>query len=230
MSQRPTIRRRRPLPVRQPALMNDSEVARFFDLLSTHIDPKPELLFSTALDLLIAVVLSAQTTDRQVNKVTAALWKNCRTLEDYLELGEDGVAQQIQSIGLYHNKAKSIIGLCRKLRDDFNGEIPTSLEALTTLPGVGRKTANVVLNIAFGQPRIAVDTHVFRVANRTGLVHEATPEKVEHALMRRVPERHLQHAHQYLILHGRYTCKARLPACAICLVRDICRFPDKSEA
>jgi endonuclease-3 len=208
--------------------MSDAEVVHFFDILSIHIDPKPELHFSTTLDLLVAVVLSAQTTDRQVNKVTATLWQHCRTPEDYLRLGEEGLAKQIQSIGLYRNKAKSIIGLCRKLLDDFAGEIPSSREALMTLPGVGRKTANVVLNIAFGQPRLAVDTHVFRVANRCGLVHAGTPEKVEEALLRRVPSRHLLHAHHYLILHGRYTCKARLPACGTCPVQVVCRFPGKA--
>ena len=211
---------------RPKQLMSDSDVIRFFDILAKHIDPKPELHYTTSMDLLVAVVLSAQATDRQVNKATAPLWEICQTPEDYLALGEKALAKAIQSIGLYRNKAKSIIGLSQRLIDNFNGQVPDSREALCSLPGVWRKTANVVLNIAFGQPCLAVDTHVFRVGNRTGLVKAPTPEKVELALVKRIPEKHLYHAHHYLILHGRYTCKARSPECASCPVRALCRFPE----
>ena len=175
------------------------------------------------LDLLIAVVLSAQTTDKQVNVVTEELWKKCKTCQDYIDLGEDGVAEAIKRIGHYRNKAKSVIGICQKLLSDFNGEVPKTREELMTLPGVGRKTANVVMNVGYGMPTLAVDTHVFRVANRTGLVHEETVEGVEEALLKRVPQKHLVNAHHYLLLHGRYTCKARSPECDTCPIADVCK-------
>lgn len=214
-------------PKRRPALMSEAEVETCFAILARHIDPKPELRYSTPLDLLVAVVLSAQTTDRQVNKVTEKLWQECRTAEDYLALGTAGVEERIKSIGLFRNKAKSITGLCEKLLAEHGGEVPGDFDALCSLPGVGRKTANVVLNIAFGQPTVAVDTHVFRVANRLGLVRAPTPEKTELALLKRIPRHYRQDAHHYLILHGRYTCTARAPQCPACPVRELCRHPGK---
>lgn len=204
-------------------LLSAKQVEQLFDILSENITPRCELEHENVLDLLVAVVLSAQTTDKQVNVVTAELWKKCRTCQDYLDLGEDGVAEAIKRIGLYRNKAKSVIGVCRKLLEAFNGEVPHTREELMTLPGVGRKTANVVLNVGFGIPTLAVDTHVFRVANRTGLVSETTVEGVEQALLKRVPQKHLLNAHHYLLLHGRYTCKARSPECDHCPIAAICR-------
>ena len=208
---------------KKPKLLTASQVEQLFDILSEHISPRCELEHRNVLDLLVAVVLSAQTTDKQVNVVTTELWKKCKTCQDYLALGEDGVAEAIRRIGLYRNKAKSVIGVCQKLLSDFGGEVPRTREELMTLPGVGRKTANVVLNVGFGQPTLAVDTHVFRVANRTGLVCEPTVEGVERALLERVPKKHLLYAHHYLLLHGRYTCKARSPECESCPINAVCR-------
>ena len=204
-------------------LLTAKQVEQLFDILSEHIKPRCELEHRSVLDLLIAVILSAQTTDKQVNVVTTELWKKCKTCQDYLALGEDGVAEAIRRIGLYRNKAKSVIGVCQKLLSDFGGEVPRTREELMTLPGVGRKTANVVLNVGFGQPTLAVDTHVFRVANRTGLVCEPTVEGVERALLERVPKKHLLYAHHYLLLHGRYTRKARSPECESCPINAVCR-------
>ena len=208
---------------KKPKLLTASQVEQLFDILSEHISPRCELEHRSVLDLLIAVVLSAQTTDKQVNVVTADLWKKCKTCQDYIDLGENGVAKAIKRIGLYRNKAKSVIGICQKLLSDFNGEVPKTREELMTLPGVGRKTANVVMNVGYGMPTLAVDTHVFRVANRTGLVSETTVEGVEQALLKRVPQKHLLNAHHYLLLHGRYTCKARSPECDCCPIATICR-------
>lgn len=208
-------------------LLTSKKSAQLFERLAQVINPEPELKYTTHLDLLIAVVLSAQTTDKQVNKTTDKLWQHCRTPEDYLALGEEKLAEHIRTIGLYRNKAKSIIGLCQKLLDDFHGQVPDTMEALTSLPGVGRKTANVVLNIAFGKETLAVDTHVFRVANRTGLVNEPTPEKTELALLPKVPACYKRDAHHYLILHGRYQCTARNPKCKTCAIKDICLYKEK---
>jgi len=207
--------------------MTDDQVATFFDRLAERITPRCELDYETPLDLLIACVLSAQTTDRGVNGVTRELWQTCRRPEDYLVFGRQELEEVIRPIGLQVNKTRSVMGICKSLIERFGGDVPRERDGLESLPGVGRKTANVILNVAFGQPVIAVDTHVFRVANRTGLVCASTPEKTERKLMGRVPESHLMHAHHYLILHGRYTCMARKPACDVCPVCDVCQFPDK---
>ena len=175
------------------------------------------------------MVLSAQATDTGVNKATRALFKAVRTPEEMLELGEAGLKAYIKTIGLFNGKAKNIIGLSRILVEQHGSKVPQNREALVKLPGVGRKTANVVLNIAFGEPTLAVDTHVFRVGNRTGLAPGNTPEQVEEKLLKVVPKDYLQHAHHWLILHGRYVCKARTPACPNCIVRDLCAFKGKTK-
>ena len=193
-----------------------------FQALTKAIDPKPELHFESALDLLVAVVLSAQCTDKAVNKATAELWKTVRTAQDYLDLGQEKLEKAIHTLGFYRVKAEHLLGLCRKLIDDFQGEVPQTREELTQLPGVGRKTANVVLNVWFHQPTLAVDTHIFRVAHRLGLSKAPTPEKVELDLLKCVPEPYLPNAHHYLLLHGRYICTARAPHCQECVVRGIC--------
>lgn len=194
----------------------------FWKALSLAIEPKGELNYGSALDLLVAVVLSAQCTDKAVNKVTAVLWQKTRTVDDYISLGEDGLAQAIHSIGFHTVKAKHIIGLCKKLKTDFGGQVPSTREELMTLPGVGRKTANVVLNIWFGQPVIAVDTHVGRVARRTGLSKHIEPDKVEEDLMKAVPKTYLKDGHHYLLLLGRYICRAQKPLCGKCPVAKWC--------
>ncbi len=190
--------------------------------------PTTELEYSTPFELLIAVILSAQATDVGVNKATRRLYPVANTPAAILALGEEGLKRYISSIGLYNAKAANIIATCRRLIDEFGGEVPHDRAALESLPGVGRKTANVVLNTAFGEPTIAVDTHIFRVANRTGLAPGATPLAVELALLKRVPEEFRRDAHHWLILHGRYVCKARRPDCPQCVIRDLCRYPDKT--
>jgi endonuclease III len=194
------------------------------------IDPEPatELHYRSPFELLIAVLLSAQATDVSVNKATRGLFKAASTPAQMLQLGEDGVRQHIRSIGLFNTKAKNIIKTCTLLQQQHGGKVPADRAALEQLPGVGRKTANVVLNTAFGWPTIAVDTHIFRVSNRTGLAPGKTPLQVELKLLKAVPKEFLQHAHHWLILHGRYTCKARKPACPECIVRDLCAFKDKT--
>ena len=179
--------------------------------------------------LLVAVVLSAQATDAGVNKATRALFRRADTPQAMLALGEAEVQDAIKTIGLYRNKAKNVIALSKRLVEEHGGEVPADREALEALPGVGRKTANVVLNVAFGQPTMAVDTHIFRVANRTGLAPGKTPLAVELGLERAVPEEFLLHAHHWLILHGRYVCKARKPECPRCLIADICRYEPKTK-
>lgn len=215
---------------RPPKRLSPAEVEAFFDVLSQHIDPRSELTWSSPLEMLVAVVLSAQTTDKQVNKVTPALFARCPSASDYVELGEEGLQECIKSIGLFRNKAKSVVGICRALVESHGGQVPATREELQALPGVGRKSANVVLNVAFGQPTLAVDTHVFRVANRTGLVRAKTPEATELELLKIVPAKHLKAAHHYLILHGRYTCKARQPDCGRCPVAASCNHRDKTAA
>lgn len=202
----------------------------FFERLS-ELNPNPttELNFSTPFELLVAVTLSAQATDVGVNKATDKLFKVANTPEAILALGVDGLKDHIKTIGLFNNKAKNVIATCQQLIEQHDGEVPSDREALEALPGVGRKTANVVLNTAFGQPTMAVDTHIFRVSNRTGLAPGKTPLAVEKALLKRVPERYLLNAHHWLILHGRYTCKARNPECAHCPVMDVCRWKDKKK-
>jgi endonuclease-3 len=190
--------------------------------------PTTELEYRTPFELLIAVILSAQATDVGVNKATRRLYPVANTPAAILALGEEGLKRYISSIGLYNAKAANIIATCRRLIDEFGGDVPHDRAALESLPGVGRKTANVVLNTAFGEPTIAVDTHIFRVANRTGLAPGATPLAVELALLKRVPEEFRRDAHHWLILHGRYVCKARRPDCPQCVIRDLCRYRDKT--
>jgi endonuclease-3 len=192
-------------------------------------EPKTELVYINAYTLLVAVVLSAQATDKGINKATEALFKLADTPAKMLALGEARLIGHIKTIGLYRTKAKNVIALSKILMEQYGGAVPRNREALESLPGVGRKTANVVLNVAFGAKTIAVDTHIFRVANRTGLAPGKTPREVEDGLMRIVPESYALHAHHWLILHGRYVCAARAPKCQHCLVRDLCRFNDKTE-
>jgi len=193
-------------------------------------EPQTELHYHNPYTLLVAVALSAQSTDVGVNKATKALFAAVDTPQAMLALGEAGLREHIKTIGLFNTKARNIIALSQMLVDQHGGNVPDQRAALEALPGVGRKTANVVLNIAFGQPTIAVDTHIFRVGNRTGLAPGKTPEAVEAALLRVTPAQWAYHAHHWLILHGRYVCKARSPACADCIVADLCAFPDKECA
>jgi endonuclease-3 len=194
------------------------------------LDPHPttELEYRSPFELLIAVILSAQATDVGVNKATRKLYPVANTPAAILALGEEGLKLYINSIGLYNAKAANVIATCRLLIERHGGEVPHDRAALESLPGVGRKTANVVLNTAFGQPTMAVDTHIFRVANRTGLAPGKTPLAVERALLKNVPPHYLQDAHHWLILHGRYVCKARRPDCPDCVIRDLCRYRDKT--
>jgi endonuclease-3 len=191
-------------------------------------EPKGELHYKNPFTLLVAVVLSAQATDAGVNKATPALFAAAATPQKMAALGEAKVTELIRTIGLYRNKAKNVVALSKALVETYGGKVPETREALETLPGVGRKTANVVLNIAFGAPTMAVDTHIFRVGNRTGLAPGKTPREVEDGLETIVPDRYRRHAHHWLILHGRYVCKARRPDCPKCLIADICLFPDKT--
>ena len=202
------------------------EVFRRFAALKP--DPKGELNYGNPYTLLVAVVLSAQATDAGVNKVTGELFGRADNPKKMLALGEMTVRQIIRTIGLYRNKAKNIVALSKKLLDEFDGEVPRTRTDLETLPGVGRKTANVVLNIAFGEPTIAVDTHLFRVGNRTGLAPGKTPLEVELGLEERVPDTYKHEAHHWLILHGRYVCKARKPECPKCPIRDLCAYSEKT--
>ena len=208
--------------------MTPEETFEFFRRLAEdNPAPETELEFGNVYQLLVAVVLSAQATDVGVNKATRALFREVKTPQQMIALGEDGLRQHIRTIGLFNSKAKNVIALSEKLVAEHGGEVPTDREALVQLPGVGRKTANVVLNCAFGAETFAVDTHVFRVANRTGLAPGKTPEQVEAGLEKRVPQPFRRHAHHWLILHGRYTCKARVPECWRCSVVDLCRYRAK---
>lgn len=193
-------------------------------------EPKGELDYVNDFTLLVAVVLSAQATDVGVNRATKDLFQLADTPAKMLALGEEKIRGYIKTIGLYRNKAKNVIALCEKLIAEFEGTVPANRDFLETLPGVGRKTANVVMNIAFGEPTIAVDTHLFRVSNRTGLAPGNTPLDVELLLEKAIPKEHLLHAHHWLILHGRYICKARKPECGKCLIADLCRYGDKTVA
>jgi endonuclease-3 len=205
------------------------QVAAFFRRLAEAIPaPQTELEYQDPYTLLVAVILSAQATDVGVNKATEQLFKVARTPEAMVTLGEDGLIPYIKTIGLFRNKARAIIAMSRRLLDAHGGKVPNDREALEALPGVGRKTANVVLNTAFGHPTIAVDTHVFRVANRTGLAPGKTPRDVERGLEAAVPRKYARHAHHWLILHGRYVCTARRPRCPQCVVRDLCAYPAKT--
>ncbi len=189
--------------------------------------PSTELCFSSPFELLIAVMLSAQATDKSVNRVTTELFRHANTPEKMLALGEEGVRRFIRTIGLFNTKARNIIAACRMLVERHGGSVPRERDALEGLPGVGRKTANVILNTVFGDLTIAVDTHIFRVANRTGLAPGKTPQKVEAMLLEVVPTEFLRHAHHWLVLHGRYVCTAMKPRCDECGIRDLCEFPDK---
>jgi endonuclease-3 len=191
--------------------------------------PKTELVYRSPYELLVSVVLSAQATDKSVNLATAKLFPVANTPEKLVKLGEAGVTEYIKTIGLYRNKAKNVVELSRQLIENFKGEIPQTREALESLPGVGRKTANVVLNTAFGQPTMAVDTHIFRVANRTGLGPGRDPLEVEQKLLKFTPPEFLMHAHHWLILHGRYVCVARKPNCPACSIRDLCDYKPKTK-
>lgn len=192
--------------------------------------PTTELNFTTPFELLIAVLLSAQATDVSVNKATDKLYPVANTPAAMLALGVDGVKEYIKTIGLFNTKAENVIKTCAILLERHGGEVPEDREALEALPGVGRKTANVVLNVAFGEPTMAVDTHIFRLGNRTGLAPGKTPLEVEQKLLKRIPAKYLEHAHHWLILHGRYVCTARKPHCERCAVIDCCDYPDKTPA
>ncbi|MGE0558635.1 MAG: endonuclease III [Burkholderiales bacterium] len=191
-------------------------------------DPRGELEFSTPFELLVAVILSAQATDKSVNLATRELYRHANTPRALLKLGVAGLETHIRRIGLYRTKARNIIATCRILLEKHAGAVPRDRDALEALPGVGRKTANVVLNIAFGEPTIAVDTHIFRIANRTGLAPGKDPLAVEQKLLKTTPEEFRLHAHHWLILHGRYVCVARKPRCGECLIRDLCEFRGKT--
>ena len=202
-----------------------NEIFRRFE--AANPQPEGELEYVNPFTLLVAVVLSAQATDAGVNKATRSLFKAADTPEQMVALGEERVREFIKTIGLYRNKAKNVIALSEQLIAGHGGAVPHDREALESLPGVGRKTANVVLNIAFGEPTMAVDTHVFRVSNRLGIAPGKTPLAVEEGLMKRIPRQYLQHAHHWLILHGRYVCKAQRPRCEACIISDLCTAPDR---
>ncbi len=193
-------------------------------------NPKPatELLYDTPFELLVAVMLSAHTTDKSVNAATRKLFPVANTPEAIARLGEEGVKPYLKTVGLYNAKAKNLIGLCKQLLELHGGEVPADREALEALPGVGRKTASVILNTVFGHVEIAVDTHIFRVANRTGLAPGKNPREVEDALVRNTPDEFKLNAHHWLLLHGRYVCTARVPACPKCIIKDLCEYPDKT--
>ena len=209
--------------------MNAAQRTELFQRLrAANPAPTTELEYASTFQLLIAVILSAQATDKSVNLATRRLFADAPTPQAMLALGEDGLAQYINRIGLYRNKAKNVIATCARLLEQHGGEVPHDREALEALPGVGRKTANVVLNTAFGEATIAVDTHIFRLANRLRLAPGKTPLAVEKALLKRIPAEFLQDAHHWLILHGRYVCKARKPECWRCELTDLCAFRDKN--
>ena len=211
------------------ALMKAAVIPEFFARLKKAIpEPETELEYDTVYQLLVAVVLSAQATDAGVNRATEPLFKIVKTPQQMLDLGERKLISFIKTIGLFRTKAKNVMGLSKLLVERHGSEVPRSHEALQELPGVGRKTANVVMNVAFGEATIAVDTHIFRVGNRTGLAAGKNPLEVELKLLKRVPEEYRLHAHHWLILHGRYVCKARKPECPRCVVSGICAFPAKT--
>ena len=211
--------------------MKTQDIETFFDRLAeAHPDPQTELEYVNDFTLLVAVVLSAQATDVGVNKATRALFQDVRDPAAMVALGEEGLREHIKTIGLYNSKARNVIALSEKLLAEHDGRVPSSRAALEALPGVGRKTANVVLNTAFGEPTLAVDTHVFRVSNRTGLAPGKTVEAVEERLMSVVPKAHIMDAHHYLILHGRHLCKARRPESWRCPVADLCAYEGKTTA
>jgi len=202
--------------------------AIFRRLQAANPRPTTELEHSSPFELLVAVVLSAHTTDKSVNAATRQLFPVANTPEAILALGEEGLQPYLKSVGLYNTKSKNVIELCRRLVEDYGGQIPRDREALESLPGVGRKTANIILNMVFGEETIAVDTHIFRVANRTGLAPGRTPREVEEALLANTPAPYRKDAHHWLILHGRYVCTAKKPACPKCIIADLCEYPHKT--
>jgi len=211
--------------------MTDAEIRRFFEhLQAANPEPVTELNYANAFELLAAVMLSAQSTDISVNKVTEKLYPVANTPQMILDLGEETLKSYISSLGLYNSKARHLIGTCEILVSKHNGTVPCTREALEALPGVGRKTANFVLNVLFGEPTMAVDTHIFRVGNRTGMAPGKTPLDVEQGLLKAIPKIFMQHAHHWLILHGRYTCTARKPRCHACPVAAECQWPEKTSA
>lgn len=199
-------------------------------LQAANPEPTTELLYATPFELLVAVMLSAHTTDKAVNVATRKLFPVANTPEAIFALGEEGAKPYLKTVGLYNTKTKNLMGLCKQLIELHGGEVPANREALEALPGVGRKTASVILNTVFGHTEIAVDTHIFRVANRTGLAPGKTPLAVEEALVRNTPAEFKLNAHHWLLLHGRYVCTARLPACPKCIIKDLCEYPDKTPA
>lgn len=209
--------------------MNAEKRRQIFERLAAqNPNPTTELEYSTPFELLVAVVLSAQATDVGVNKATAKLFPVANTPQKILELGEEGLKRYLNTLNFFNTKAKNLIKTCRALIEQYDGEVPADREALESLPGVGRKTANVILNTAFGKPVIAVDTHIFRVANRTRLAPGKTPREVEDKLTRWIPDEYKKDAHHWLILHGRYVCRARKPNCAECVIVDLCEYPAKT--
>ncbi|HEY6632208.1 MAG TPA: endonuclease III [Rhizobiaceae bacterium] len=223
--------KRRPRRVRPRSVYTPAEVHEIFRRFAIQRpEPKGELEHTNAFTLLVAVVLSAQATDAGVNKATRALFKVADTPEKMLNLGEEKLGGYIRTIGLWRAKTKNVIALSEMLIREYGGEVPNRLDELTKLPGVGRKTANVVLNMAFGQPTMAVDTHIFRIGNRIGLAPGRTPEEVEEGLIHVIPPEYMRHAHHWLILHGRYVCKARRPECERCVIADICKAAVKTNS
>jgi endonuclease-3 len=210
--------------------MNPEKIEQFFAILQKeNPNPKSDLDYYSAYTLLVASILSAQSTDKGVNKATPALFKVADTPKKMVKLGEEKLKEYIKTIGLYNNKAKNIIAMSEALVKNHNGEVPQTREELEALPGVGRKTANITLNISFGQPVIAVDTHIFRISNRIGLCEGKTALKVEQELMKIVPEKYMQNAHHWLVLHGRYICKAKKPNCVCCPVYELCEWEAKED-
>ncbi len=208
-----------------------AKIADLFERLKAeNPDPKSELHFCNHYTLLVSVVLSAQATDKGVNKATEHLFPVADSPQKMLALGEAGLTEHVRTVGLYRNKVKNILALSKMLIERHGGEVPCDREALEALPGVGRKTANVVLNVGFGKKTLAVDTHIFRVANRTGLAPGKDPLHVEQGLLKKVPDAYMDNAHHWLLLHGRYTCTARNPKCTDCLIKDLCEFKEKSTA
>jgi endonuclease-3 len=217
------------MPAKGPKPWTEAEIREVFERFrKANPEPKGELEHLNPFTLLVAVVLSAQATDAGVNRATRALFQIADTPQKMLDLGEEKLRDYIKTIGLYRTKAKNVIALSRKLIAEFGGEVPRTRAEIESLPGAGRKTANVVLNMAFGEHTMAVDTHVFRVGNRTGLAPGKTPLEVELGLERAIPSEFMGHAHHWLILHGRYTCLARKPRCEVCLINDLCRWPEKT--
>ncbi len=209
--------------------MKPADVTELYRRLAAgNPNPRSELQYSNPFELLVAVVLSAQATDVSVNKATALLYPVANTPEKLIDLGEEKLRGYIKTIGLYQTKSKNVIALCRQLLERHGGQVPHDRAALEALPGVGRKTANVVLNVAFGEPTIAVDTHIFRIANRTGLAPGTNPDKISEKLEKITPEPYRLHAHHWLILHGRYVCKARTPECWRCVIADLCKYKHKT--